>query len=291
MSQVGSGLSVVGALMGDRTISQAGTVASIAGANNPAMAAAMTAGNIATKGMLGIATGIIGAKSLANVADIAMAVANPALGITNGILGLADMPSLGTMGANLGAAMDPNSSVNYGDIFSNITQSVISQEADMRANPSTDPTNSDVMGNIANEANPSDTMQGLMDSTNAFGTADTTSTDSTDSGGGYGGVSSDGASGGSRTGDSSHGSAGAPGGGDSSGNSGSGGDGGGDADGGPISGPGTGISDSITRQVSDGEFVLSADVVDAIGIEKLKALQNKYHTPAAVQKLQQFARA
>lgn len=62
------------------------------------------------------------------------------------------------------------------------------------------------------------------------------------------------------------------------------------ADGGHIEGPGTGISDSIHAKLSDGEFVLSADVVKAIGIDKLQALQDKYHVPAAVQRLQNFGK-
>ena len=69
-----------------------------------------------------------------------------------------------------------------------------------------------------------------------------------------------------------------------------GGGGGGAADGGPISGPGTGVSDSIPTNLSDGEYVLSADVVKALGVPFLDSLQDKFHTPAAVQKLKSYAR-
>ena len=64
----------------------------------------------------------------------------------------------------------------------------------------------------------------------------------------------------------------------------------GNADGGEIEGPGTGISDSIHAKLSDGEYVLSKDTVDAIGIEHLDALQKKFHVPAAVQRLRNFAK-
>jgi hypothetical protein len=55
-------------------------------------------------------------------------------------------------------------------------------------------------------------------------------------------------------------------------------------------GDGSGIDDKMHIKVSAGEYVLPADVVEAIGIDKLDALKAKYHVPAAVQKLQSFAR-
>lgn len=58
------------------------------------------------------------------------------------------------------------------------------------------------------------------------------------------------------------------------------------ADGGHIKGPGTGISDSIPARLSDGEFVISKDVVDMVGVDFLQNLQDLFHTPAAIQKLQ-----
>lgn len=56
------------------------------------------------------------------------------------------------------------------------------------------------------------------------------------------------------------------------------------ADGGAVKGAGTGVSDSIPAMLSDGEFVMSKDVVDAVGADFLQSLQDKYHTPAATQK-------
>ena len=42
-------------------------------------------------------------------------------------------------------------------------------------------------------------------------------------------------------------------------------------DGGPVRGPGTGTSDSIAARLSDGEYVLPADTVQAIGVPALDA--------------------
>lgn len=62
------------------------------------------------------------------------------------------------------------------------------------------------------------------------------------------------------------------------------------ADGGDVDGPGGPIGDKIHAMLSDGEYVLSADTVQAIGVHNLDALQAKYHTPAAVQKLKSYAK-
>lgn len=53
---------------------------------------------------------------------------------------------------------------------------------------------------------------------------------------------------------------------------------------GVVHGPGTGISDSITARLSDGEYVVPADVVRAKGVEFFDKLKAKYHTPAAAQR-------
>lgn len=75
---------------------------------------------------------------------------------------------------------------------------------------------------------------------------------------------------------------------DGSGEGGSGGDGGdGDggggggraANGGKMNGPGTGTSDSIPIRVSDGEYIISADVVDALGANFFDHLQKTFHIP------------
>lgn len=97
-------------------------------------------------------------------------------------------------------------------------------------------------------------------------------------------------------------------GGGDSGGSDSGGNGSGDAgssadgsyaNGGLITGPGTGISDSVSATLTDhlgnkkgnvavstNEYVLSADVTDLLGRDFLDSLQAKFHKPAAVQRAQ-----
>lgn len=54
--------------------------------------------------------------------------------------------------------------------------------------------------------------------------------------------------------------------------------------GGVVDGKGTGISDSIPAMLSDGEYVIPADVVKAKGVEFFDRLREKYHTPAAQQR-------
>lgn len=64
------------------------------------------------------------------------------------------------------------------------------------------------------------------------------------------------------------------------------------ADGGKIQGPGTGISDSIPARtehgtplkVANGEYIISKDVVDVLGVDFFDALQDKYHVPADLQR-------
>ena len=55
-------------------------------------------------------------------------------------------------------------------------------------------------------------------------------------------------------------------------------------DGGEVDGPGTSISDSIPAMLSDGEYVLPADVVEKIGVENLDRLVAEHHVPADMQK-------
>lgn len=54
--------------------------------------------------------------------------------------------------------------------------------------------------------------------------------------------------------------------------------------GGIIRGPGTPISDSIPARLSDGEYVIPADVVKAKGVEFFDKLLDRYHMPAVEQK-------
>lgn len=56
------------------------------------------------------------------------------------------------------------------------------------------------------------------------------------------------------------------------------------ANGGEVDGPGGPVDDRIPALLSDGEYVIPADVVKAKGIEFFDNLKNKYHTPAALQR-------
>lgn len=54
--------------------------------------------------------------------------------------------------------------------------------------------------------------------------------------------------------------------------------------GGEINGPGTGTSDSIPVNLSDGEYVLPADVVKALGVDTLDSIVSRIHKPAKARK-------
>lgn len=54
--------------------------------------------------------------------------------------------------------------------------------------------------------------------------------------------------------------------------------------GGKVSGPGGPVDDKIPAMLSDGEYVLPADTVKAIGVKKLDKMVKQTHTPAAVQR-------
>lgn len=56
------------------------------------------------------------------------------------------------------------------------------------------------------------------------------------------------------------------------------------AEGGEVDGPGGPVDDRIPAMLSDGEYVIPADVVKAKGVEFFDKLREKYHTPAAVQR-------
>lgn len=53
---------------------------------------------------------------------------------------------------------------------------------------------------------------------------------------------------------------------------------------GKVSGPGGPVDDKIPAMLSDGEYVLPADTVKAIGVKKLDKMVKETHTPAAVQR-------
>lgn len=53
---------------------------------------------------------------------------------------------------------------------------------------------------------------------------------------------------------------------------------------GPVRGPGGPVDDKIPAMLSNGEYVLPADTVKAIGTKKLDEVVKKTHTPAAIQR-------
>lgn len=59
---------------------------------------------------------------------------------------------------------------------------------------------------------------------------------------------------------------------------------------GPVRGPGGPVDDKIPAMLSNGEYVIPADVVRAKGLEFFEKLKDKYHTPAAVQRRQAIER-
>lgn len=56
------------------------------------------------------------------------------------------------------------------------------------------------------------------------------------------------------------------------------------ANGGHVDGPGGPVDDRIPAMLSDGEYVVPADVVKAKGVEFFDKLRERYHTPAAAQR-------
>ena len=56
------------------------------------------------------------------------------------------------------------------------------------------------------------------------------------------------------------------------------------ASGGEVDGPGSGTSDSIVARLSDGEYVVPADVVEMLGVEFFDGLRDAFHTPVSMQR-------
>ena len=262
LGTIGTGLSAVAAALGNSTLGHAGFGASVAGSNNPGMSAAVGIGNAATHGALGVginAANAISNPTTQNVTDT-VASATPIGATINAMADVFGFATIGQFVANAMQAIAPNQMMTPAqEQIAKAYRTEVETEVETDTTPDTESTtNAD-----ANTAAASDNA----DSTSSDASAATGDSASGDSGGNGGdGASGDGAG------------------------SGSGGDGAGDADGGHIQGPGTSISDSIPAKLSDGEFVISADVVKAVGIDKLQALQDKYHVPAAVQKLKSYAR-
>lgn len=53
---------------------------------------------------------------------------------------------------------------------------------------------------------------------------------------------------------------------------------------GKVDGPGGPVDDKVPAMLSDGEYVIPADVVKAKGVEFFDKLKAKYHVPASVQR-------
>ena len=219
-------------------------------------------------GGTGTSEGSMGVDGIGNVASSGAVASAASLGninniatktITNALLNIA-VPGLGALNSVSGMMGGPSVSVASLGTPS-VTAGPIgvadTQEADMTQAAMND--TQDAM----NEAN---NPTAATDTSTSLGDAGTSAGD-----GGGAGIGGDAGSVGGN-GDSGGGSAA------------------GDADGGSIEGPGTSISDSIPAKLSDGEFVFSADVVKAIGMDKLQAIQDKFHTPAATQRLMAFGK-
>jgi hypothetical protein len=271
VSNVSSSLGALANVLGDKNLGNVATIGKIASA--PSLgSAAMGVANIATEGLAGKVKSLaenIASPSLTGTID-AVAAFNPLSATYNAVANFADVATLGQIAANANASINPNQMMNP-NLQAIANESPIGQAVDrMNQNSAFGDSEAASMASGGSTGDPD---------ANAAGDS---------AAGRYGGGGSFGSSsrGGNdaHSGDSSHGDAGA------SNSGGSGGSGSGEADGGPISGQGSSVSDSIPTHLSDGEFVLSADVVRAVGIDKLQKLQDKYHVPVAVQKLQKFAR-
>lgn len=254
-SQIGSALGTLGGVMGSPGLSAIGTAIGVSSSANPGQAALGVAANALG---LGPVASAINNPSLANVTNIGLSLANPAFGVVNGIANALGIATIGQIAENAIAMANPNNPIGP------------DQQAQMDADES-----SAALGGVSGGDSAS-TDASSMGATNG---ADSSS----DNSGAVGDTSGVGSATGPGSGGDSGNGSGDPGDGSSGGGVGA-------ANGGYITGPGTGISDSIPARLSDGEFVLSADVVEAVGLDKLQALQDKYHVPAAVQKLQQFGK-
>lgn len=214
---------------------------------------------------LGLAAGLISAPTVADAAKVGLTAAGNAITPGLGSLaGFAMNPSLAS-GINALSALNPATAIaNIGlSLTGNATLGEIAQNIADKANPNNpmSPTQTQAAadfnaGLIGGLVSPSTGLQGsgLTGQTGLYGDAAVD----------FGGTSS---SGGGMTGADAVGSG--------SGYM---------ADGGKIKGPGTGISDSIKINASKGEYMMSKDVVDTLGVEFFDALQAAFHTPAAVQK-------
>ena len=283
LGQAATGFGIAGALGHNSGLSAIGTAMGIASSTNPGLSTAIAMANAATHGIAGTIGSVSANPSIGNIADVAMAISNPALGIANAALGMVGMASISGIIGNIADAISPNnpmSTEQQAAVNDAVSDNAMAQAGE-NGPGSTGTTDASSIG----ATNGSDSMSDSFGGVGAGGFGGDSGLGAAGMGdAGPGGSSGDGGASGAGPGSDG----GGPGGGGGDGGAGSGG--GGDADGGLKQGPGTGISDSIPAKLSDGEFVLSADTVAAIGVDKLQALQDKYHVPAAVQRLQQFSR-
>lgn len=227
---------------------------------------------------------------------------NPALGLALAMLGVSKSPAQATkglMGVGMTEASISNSLSKSPDPIASLMMALphltITEQQAVTPGQAMG-LGSDAMAAAANavaSVTGMDPMDALMSVTDAFGTASGTASVASDADAvavgdegtvgfgdmGFGDGGGDGGGGGG-------GSAGpgGPGGASPSSGPGDGSDGtGGTAwkHGGEVSGPGTGTSDSIHARLSDGEYVIPADVVDRLGVGFFDALRANLHTPVA----------
>jgi hypothetical protein len=265
VSTISRGLSIVGGLTGNSNLSTVGTLGQIGASANPVKSAAETGINIASQGAYGKAKQAYTAlanPSVESTVNFAASL-NPITAALNAVANFVGAPNLGTLSSDAYSAFGPGP-LGVGDIGSGLGTPVRTADSTNYSDGTSALTGMQV--SMASE-NP-DPMAALMDMTDAFDTVSATTPTTGSSNSGYGGnptgPGGESISSGSDVGSSYGGSN--------------------VADGGHMEGPGTGTSDSIHDvSLSDGEFVLSADTVKAIGLDKLEALQAKYHTPKAEQ--------
>ncbi len=180
--------------------------------------------------------------AIGSLAASAIGIANPALGLA---LGLTN------------SALNDGKSVSMSPV-SNLVQALISLLAPVASSTSNSPPDG-LTGTIGNVDADAPSVSTSTSGVDAEGDA-AAGPGSSSSSGGEGGVG-----GGSGAASSSAG--------DSSGPS--------YLNGGPISGPGTGTSDSIKANVSNGEYIFPADVVRFYGTKRLDAMKDAMHRPTA----------
>ena len=254
VSDIGTGARMLGTLSGNPSLGAVGTVLGVASSANPLASAGLTAANIATKGLAGAAFGLAKNPSLGSVIDIAGTISNPLVGVANTVLGWTGLNSLGTAAENAFESSRVDGPTRVSEAFDPITQSVLAQQQDVANNPP--------------EESPEIALENLIGTPAVSGHTGNYSFN------GYGDRGPGGSSG--DTGASAGGATAAgP---------------GGYADGSLVQAPGDGTTDTRMVPLANGEYVLPADVVAKIGVDKLDALKDKYHTPVAVQRLQKFGR-